>query len=116
MQAEPPAELPTGAKLFACALFDFVPEEQGEIALSMGDWVAVYDFDPDGWARGVVHGSGALGDFPSSRTDVVRRARAAGVRPSRASATAEPVEEIRTQNTALMRDVRGSEGRPRRKQ
>ncbi len=71
---EAPTDLPPGALLYACALFDFVGQEQGELSFKVGDWIAIYEFDAAGWGKGRCRSGGPVGDFPSNRTDVAKRA------------------------------------------
>eukprot|EP00013_Stygamoeba_regulata_P015507 CAMPEP_0177673142 /NCGR_PEP_ID=MMETSP0447-20121125/25766_1 /TAXON_ID=0 /ORGANISM="Stygamoeba regulata, Strain BSH-02190019" /LENGTH=212 /DNA_ID=CAMNT_0019180955 /DNA_START=44 /DNA_END=682 /DNA_ORIENTATION=- len=53
----------------AVAMFDFEPEEEGELALSQGDLVLVFHRDPSGWWSGECNNS--YGVFPADYVQII---------------------------------------------
>lgn len=85
-ESVPNVPLPHGAITYARVLFDWEAKEEGELNMQCGDWIIVYQFDIDGWGKGIIYrnggnnnSSGNPASFPVNRTDVVERAAAAGV-------------------------------------
>ena len=53
----------------ARALYDFAPQEEGELRLKRGDLITVTDSSDNNWWRG--HCSGAHGMFPKAYVEEV---------------------------------------------
>ena len=51
------------------ALFDFIPEENGEITLRKGDVVIIVDDTDDNWWKGINHKR--AGFFPSNYVEII---------------------------------------------
>lgn len=54
--------------MFVKALFDFVPQEDGELAFSRGDTIEVIEKDDPNWWKGKLNDKEGL--FPSNYVDV----------------------------------------------